>query len=88
MESYYICPIQVSLSTLHKEIYQNCVNNNQTEISLRGLFKLEPHPHWSPLAVSFEFSDEQPGHFYMVVAPRPPGVPRCLVHTRGRAIPS
>ena len=64
------------------------VTKQKTEISLRGLFKLEPHPHWSPLAVSFEFSDKQPGHFFMVVAPPPPGVPRYLVHTRGREIPS
>ena len=40
------------------------VTKQKTEISLRGLFKLEPHPHWSPLAVSFEFSDKQPGHFF------------------------
>ena len=35
---------QVSLSTVHKEIY-----TDHTEISLRGPFKLEPHPHGSPL---------------------------------------
>ena len=50
MDSHYL-PIQVSLSTVHKEIYKTCPNTDHTEISLRGQFKLEPHPHWSPLGV-------------------------------------
>ena len=25
--------------------------SDHTEISLRGQFKIEPHPHWSPLGV-------------------------------------
>ena len=53
MESHYIyiCPIQVSLSTVHKEIQKRCPDSDKTEISLRDLFKLEPHPYWSPLVV-------------------------------------
>ena len=48
------------------------MHKDHTEISFRGQFKLEPHPHWSPLGVSFEFSDEHPHHFYVGV-PLPPG---------------
>ena len=52
MESYYISlPIQVSLSTADKEIFKSCPDTDQTEIFLKGQFKLEPHPHWSPLEV-------------------------------------
>ena len=39
------------------------MHKDPTEIFFRGQFKLEPHPHWSPLGVSFEFSDEHPHHF-------------------------
>ena len=42
-------PIEVSLSTTHKEIYKNCRDTDHTEIFLGGQFKLEQHPHWSPL---------------------------------------
>ena len=45
-------PIQVSLSTVHKEIYKKCPDTDHTEISLRGQFKLEQHPHWSPVGSS------------------------------------
>ena len=38
-------PIEVSL----KEICKNCRDTDHTEIFLRGQFKLEQHPHWSPL---------------------------------------
>ena len=38
-------PIQVSLGAVHKEIYKKCHNTVHTEISFRGQFKLEPHPH-------------------------------------------
>ena len=51
MESHYNCPIQVSLSSVHKEIQKKCPDSDKTEISLRNLFKLEPHPYWSPLVV-------------------------------------
>ena len=52
MESYYISlPIQVSLSTADKEIYKNFPGTDHTEIFLKGQFKLELHPHWSPLGV-------------------------------------
>ena len=42
---------QVSFSTLHKKIYKKGPDADQTEISLRGQFKLEPHPHWSPFGI-------------------------------------
>ena len=67
MESHYTITILVSLSTVHKEIYKKCPDTDQPEISFRGQFKLEPYPHWSPLKVLFEFSDEHPRHFYMGV---------------------
>ena len=52
IESYYISlPIQVSPSTGDKEIYKNCPGTDHTEIFLKDQFKLEPHPHWSPLGV-------------------------------------
>ena len=51
MGSHYTITILVSLSTVHKEIYKKCPDNDQPEISFRGQFKLEPYPHWSPLRV-------------------------------------
>ena len=42
---------QVSLSTVRKEIYKLFPDTAHTEISLRGQFKFEPHPHWFPLEV-------------------------------------
>ena len=42
-KSLYL-PIQVPLSTVHKEIYKNCLDTDHTEISLKQ-FKFEPHPH-------------------------------------------
>ena len=44
--------IQVSLITVHKEIYKQCPDTDHTEISLGGQLKLEPHPHWSPVGSS------------------------------------
>ena len=41
-------------------------NTDHTEISLRGKFKLDPHPYWSPLG------DEHPRHFYMDMGAPPP----------------
>ena len=44
--------IQVSLKAVHKEICQKKRGDaDLTEISFRGQFKLEPHPHWPPLGV-------------------------------------
>ena len=60
-----------SLSTVHKEIAKKCPDTDHTEISPRGQFTLEPHPHWSSLGVKFEFSDKQPRHFYIRVSPGP-----------------
>ena len=58
-------PIQVSLIAVHK----NCPDTNHTVISLRGQFNFEPHPHWSPLRIQCEFSDEHPRQFYVGVSP-------------------
>ena len=43
---------------MYKEIYKKCPDIDHTEISLRGQFKLEPHPHWCRLGVwgKFEWS--------------------------------
>ena len=37
-------------------------------ISLRGQIKLEPHPDWSLLGVSFKFSDKHPRPFHIRVS--------------------
>ena len=47
MERHYL-PIKVSLSIVHKEIYNKCPDTDHTEISRCGQFKLQLHPHWSP----------------------------------------
>ena len=49
-KSLYL-PTQVSFSTVHKKIYKKCPDTDQTEISRRRQFKLEPHPHWSPFGI-------------------------------------
>ena len=59
--------IQVSLRAVHKEICKKGRDADLTEISFKGRFKLEPHPHWPPSGV--QFSDEHPLHFYMGVLP-------------------
>ena len=41
----------IAYSTVHREIHKKWPDSNQTEISLRSLFKLEQHPQWSPLVV-------------------------------------
>ena len=71
MESHYIGPFRYLLVLSIKKFTKNVLTDS-TEIFLRGQFKLEPHPHWSPLGVSFEFSDEHPHHFYVGVPPTPP----------------
>ena len=66
MESHYICPFRYRLVLCIKKLmYKKHPDTNHAEISLRAQFKLEPHPHWSPLGVWFEFSDEHPRQFYM-----------------------
>ena len=72
MESHYIGSFRYLLVLSIKKFTKNVLTDS-TEIFLRGQFKLEPHPHWSPLGVSFEFSDENPRHVYMgVPQPHPP----------------
>ena len=34
-----------------KKFTRNALTTDHTEIFFRGQFKLEPHPHWSPLGV-------------------------------------
>ena len=34
----------IAYSTVHNEMHKKCPDSNQTEISLRNLFKLEPTP--------------------------------------------
>ena len=38
--------IQVSLRAVHKEICKKGRDNDLTEISFKGQFKLELHPRW------------------------------------------
>ena len=63
MEGALYLHIQVSLSTVHKEIYKKCPDTDYTEISLGGQLKLEPHLHWSPLGVNFYFRPSIPVTF-------------------------
>ena len=64
MEGYYICPFRVSLSTVREEIYKNKgPDTNYGQISCRGQFKLEPHPHWSPLGVNLHVPTSIPVTF-------------------------
>ena len=48
MESYYR---KLFAHSGVKVIYKKCCDTDHTEISFRGQFKLESHPHWSPLGV-------------------------------------
>ena len=43
--------IQVFLRAVHKEICKKGSDTDLTEISFKGQFKLEPHPHWPPSGV-------------------------------------
>ena len=64
--------ILVSLRVFGMESYyrnlQNAVTLTTQNSSLGGHFKLEPHPHWSPLR--FKFSTSIPGTF---IWESPPG---------------
>ena len=51
MECYYICPFRYRLVLCIKKVTKKCPDTDHTKISLRGQFKLEPHPHWSPLVL-------------------------------------
>ena len=52
MESHYIYPPRYrSVPCIKKKKYKKCPDTDQTEISLRGQFKLEPHPHLSPFGI-------------------------------------
>ena len=54
------------LGTVHKEVYKKCPDTDDTEISPRGHFKLEPHPHFShnfPTSIPVTFIWESPGVF-------------------------
>ena len=71
MESYYICPFRYRLVLCIKKFIK-CPDTDHTEISLRGQFKLEAHPHWSPLR--FKFRTSIPGTFIWE-SPRENGSP-------------
>ena len=62
MDRHYL-HIQVSLSTVHKEIYKKCFNTDHTEISLEGQLELEPHLHWSPLGLNLYIRTSIPATF-------------------------
>ena len=49
MESHYICPFKYHLGLCIKKVTYKTL----TLITFSGQFKLEPHPHWSPLRVWF-----------------------------------
>ena len=71
MESYYICPFRYRLVLCIKKFIK-CPDTDHTEISLRGQFKLEAHPHWSPLR--FKCRTSIPGTFIWE-SPRENGSP-------------
>ena len=49
-----------------KEIYKTCADTDHTESPLvRDQFKLEPHPHWSPLGANLNFPTSIPVTFTM-----------------------
>ena len=53
MERYYICPFRYCLVLCTKNFFlKKGPDTDHTEISLGGQFKLEPHPHWSPVGLS------------------------------------
>ena len=74
--NHYICPFRYRL--------------DHTEISRRGQFKLEPHPHWSPLGVNLNFPTSIPVTFIWDSPPQGWGgfcidlayIPKPLVITR------
>ena len=49
IESHYNCTFRYRLVLCIKKFTKKCADTDLTEISLSGQFKLEPHPHWSPL---------------------------------------
>ena len=61
--------IQVSLRVVHNEISKKGRDNDLTEISFKGQFKLELHQRWPTSGVSFSFSDDHPLHFYIGAFP-------------------
>jgi len=50
----------VSLSTVYKEIYKKYPDIDHTEISLKGQFRLEPHPH--PVTFIWEVPLQPPAY--------------------------
>ena len=60
----------IAYSTVHNEIHKKCPDNNQTEISLRNLFKLEPTPTMVSFSGLISIFREASPHFYIGI-PRP-----------------
>ena len=74
MERHYICPFRYRWVLLIKKFTKNALTLTTQKSPLGGQYKLEPHPHWSPFGIKFEFSNEYPCHFCMGVpsGPIPP----------------
>ena len=62
MESHYIGPFRYLLVLSIKKFTKNVLTDS-TEIFLRGQFKLEPHPDWSPLGFNLNFPTRIPVTF-------------------------
>ena len=60
----------IAYSTVHNEIHKKCPDSNQTEISLRNLFKLEPTPTMVSLSGLISIFRQASPHFYIGI-PRP-----------------
>ena len=72
--------ILISLRVFGREILYSSIADKKccdvyfSMVSVKGQFKLEPHPHWSSLGVQSKFSDEHTRHFSMGVPPKGWGV--------------
>ena len=70
MESHYICPFRYRLVLCLKKFTKHALTlTTQKSPLARDQFKLEPHPHWSPLGVNLNFPTSIPVTFTM----DPPG---------------
>ena len=50
MKAFYVNILSTIINTLHKALTY-FLDVCFSVVSLRGQFKLEPHPHWSPLTL-------------------------------------
>ena len=66
MESHYICPFRYRLVLCLKKFTKHALTlTTQKSPLARDQFKLEPHPHWSPLGVNLNFPTSIPVTFTM-----------------------